>query len=151
MFLFDNSQYFRADIKESSLESLYDHQSLKHLLQDGSNRGVVLSSEKIESLLEASQGTFKHTELTEQLISDHIVYWFTRNNFIFESFNRKVSQLVESGLAKKYINEFMKKHPKVPERNDITFDQMTAGTQVLLLLVMTVTLSCIGEFAINIW
>lgn len=136
------------------MEAPYDHQSLRQILKDGSNRGVVLSSDKMNSVLKASKGTFEYVELAERVISDHIVYWFTRNNFIFESFNRKVSQLVESGLARKYVNDFMKKYRKVSDRsniNDLIVKQMTFGIHILLLLAMLVTLSFIGEFAINMW
>lgn len=43
--------------------------------------------------------------LPESLITNSIVFYFHKNSFMFKSFSRKVTQLMENGLGQKYVKE----------------------------------------------
>lgn len=140
-------------MKENSLESRLDHQILEYFLQDGTNRAIVMNSETLKSIIQMTKGAFKHTQLGEKLMSDHVVYWFSKNNFMFEPFNRKITQLVESGLATKYVKDFSKQQQRVLERRTDFFslDQFICCSRILLLFMLSSALSYFGEMLINVW
>jgi phosphoribosyl-ATP pyrophosphohydrolase len=80
---------------------------ITELLVDGSNRGVITDSNWLSVLMRQSEGTFKYTKLEEKIISDHWGFVFPVDSFMFKAFDRKISQLVESGIAQKIVEEFV--------------------------------------------
>ena len=73
--------------------------SISDLLADGSNNAFVTDTEFLSFLEKSLNGTKKFTKLNEKILSNHWGFQFMTNDFMFKAFNRKVKQLVESGLA----------------------------------------------------
>jgi hypothetical protein len=69
------------------------------LLADGSKRAFLTDRDWYEELEYEAGGTENFTILEEIVLSDHWGFRFEANNFMYDAFNRKIDQLVESGLA----------------------------------------------------
>jgi hypothetical protein len=83
--------------------------SLVKLLKDGSNRAFVTNRDWYEALEYESKGTAKFAILEEIVLKDHWGFRFVVNNFMYDAFNRKIVQLVESGLADVFVKNATKK------------------------------------------
>jgi hypothetical protein len=82
---------------------------LSYLMKDDRKVAVIIDTNDLLDLKTNSTETFKYLVLAEKILSDHWSFIFDdRNNFIFEAFNRKVLQLIESGIARKIIEESTK-------------------------------------------
>jgi hypothetical protein len=86
---------------------------LTNLLVDGSNRAFVTDRDWYEELEYESNGTANFAILEEIVLSDHWGFSFEVNNFMYDAFNRKINQLVESGLADVFVKNATKKWRKV--------------------------------------
>lgn len=84
----------------------YFQDNMTQLLTDGANRGFITDTSYLSLMLYYTNGTFKYTKLEEKIISDHFGFQFSINNFIYNAFNRKIVQLVESGIADRNIKNF---------------------------------------------
>lgn len=84
-------------------EEKLNHHLIPKLLTDGSKTCVILSTEKLNEIIKESNNAFTFTKLNEKIISDHWGFVFEMNEFMFEPFNRKVVQLVESGIAERFV------------------------------------------------
>lgn len=136
----------KLDNSEIEAESITD------LLEDGSKRAIITDSNKLTSMIENSAEIFKYTRLNEKILTDHWGFLFQDpNNFMFTAFNRKVVQLVESGIAKRNVEQFISgaKPEEQSEPCVLTLDHM--GIWFLILLgCLLLSLSCIiMEFAFH--
>lgn len=91
---------------------------LKEILVDGAKQGVATDSNSIADIAKKANGTFQHLKLNEKIMSDHWSFLFEEpNSFMFDAFNRKVFQLVESGIAERNVKEF------TSFRKNVTIDE----------------------------
>jgi hypothetical protein len=85
-----------------------DLKTLVKLLSNGSNRAFITDRDWYEALEYESKGTAKLAILEEIVLSDHWGFRFEVNSFMYEPFNRKIVQLVESGLADVFVKNATK-------------------------------------------
>lgn len=113
-------------------------ENIKETLSDGSKNGVLIVSDQI--LQFRAQGNFKMAILAERVMLNHKSFSFNKNHFLFKAFDRKLSQLVEAGLAKRFIDEFendykMEREPDV-EPEVLSFEHLSVGFQIWLLFLL---------------
>jgi hypothetical protein len=85
---------------------------IQGLLADGSNRAFITNTNDLYAMNLESNGAFKYKILPERIRSYHWGFKMHPNHFMFEVFNRKIRQLVESGIAKVLFDkETIKKKP----------------------------------------
>ena len=95
-----------------------------------------------------SKGKFKPTRLSERIIMNHLSFVFFNSSFLYKSFNKKLTQLVESGLAERYVNEFANPYPIENEDGGpvvLTFDHLSVGFQIWLLFLFVSFVSFLVE------
>lgn len=76
-----------------------DNASIADLLSDGSNRAFVTDSEYLSFFEKSLNESGKFTKLKENILTNHWGFLFYSNEIIFKAFNRKLPQLIESGIA----------------------------------------------------
>lgn len=80
-----------------------------------------------------SKGKIKFAVLKEKIITDFLSLTTDKNHFLYESMNRKIVQLVESGVADKYVRE---QTIHIPEEKIgpvvLTLDHLGFGFQIWL-------------------
>lgn len=79
---------------------------MEKFLSDGSKNGIILDTDLVEGYLRLSKGKLRLTELAQKIVFNHKSFIFERNHFLYSAFNTKITQLVESGIAKKIISDF---------------------------------------------
>lgn len=101
-------------------------------LPDGANRGVLLLN---DFMLELFQNC---TKLAQRILSDHRVFIMPKNSFFFEPLNHKIIQLVESGLAKKFVEEASPKPNKSDEAGPVvlTLEHLGIGFKIVLFFLL---------------
>lgn len=72
------------------------------------------------------------TKLPERVMLNHRSFIFDKNHFLFRAFNRKLLQLVEAGLADKFIADY---------ENDFKLDREPDGEPAVLLFLF-ISLLC---------
>jgi hypothetical protein len=82
-------------------------ESIANLLQDGTNRGFITDTDWLSVLVKAAKGNVQFTKLNERIISNYWGLSFDSTSFIYKAFDRKICQLVESGIAEKIVSEFV--------------------------------------------
>lgn len=115
---------------------------------------MVTNNIHVSQLRKRSNFTFKYTQLKEQIISDHIGFYFPWNHFLHEAFDRKLGQMIESGITKKLVDEasFM----RVQSTDDyeplvLTMDHLDVVFQLWLAGLLTSTLEFLLEsFIFNV-
>lgn len=73
--------------------------TLSSLLSDGSKTAFFTDTENLKFLTKSHNGSVKFTKLNQNLLTNHWSFMFFKNHFILKAFNRKIPQLVESGIA----------------------------------------------------
>lgn len=93
-----------------------NRQQLDDLLRDDSKLSVILDSYDVANLAQASNGSFKHKILGEKVLSEHLSFIILGKKDILSSiFSQKMMELVESGIAKKTIDDAISWTPKIKE------------------------------------
>lgn len=103
--------YFSIFGTHSRINTAHDtyESSLDVLLADGVKKAVITDTNHVSSLAKLSNGTFKYKIMKEKIISDHLSFIMVDpNNFLRKTFNHKMQQLVEAGIAKKIVNDATK-------------------------------------------
>lgn len=110
-------------MKSVNLTALYEN------LSDGSNRGMFFDSNGLRQLLWNEQQDPPYAILKEKIISDYVGMALEKNSFLFELINRKVVQVVESGLAQRIMNNYryIKKYTNDIGPTVLTLDHLYAG------------------------
>lgn len=129
----------RARIENVKLSDLHEPEYVSNLLSDSSKRGVAVSSELLAHLLKASKGKLKINELDEKIISNHVSYTFTKNDYMFKPFNNKLVQLVEAGLADYYVKHYANPYTQegqMDERVVLTLDHLGTGFLIVFLFLI---------------
>jgi tRNA(His) 5'-end guanylyltransferase len=107
-----------------------------------------MNSDTLKSILKTTNGRFKYTKLNEKIVSDHLSFIFKRNHFMFEAFNRKLVQMIESGFAEKFVTELdsnYAKHQSDDGTSALCFDHLGIGFELWLLFVFTAFGFCLTE------
>lgn len=89
--------------------------SIAELLKDGSNRAFYTDRAWKEDFEFNSEGKAKFAVLKEVVITDHWGFQFERSNFLVNAFDRKITQLLESGLADLYVKNADRKFKSIKE------------------------------------
>lgn len=131
----------------------YNSEYIEQLLTDGSKRGFMASSDALEVLMKRSNGTFKFTELDEKIITDHVVFYMSENNFLFRSFERRLVQLVDSGIAQYIVDSYAYKQRSKNEdpRRVLTYNHLAIGFQIWLFFLFVAFLCFLLEFVPSIY
>jgi hypothetical protein len=99
-----------------------------------------------------SKGNFRYLVLAERILSDHWSFIFEdRNNFMFEAFNRKVLQLVESGIAAKIIEDSTKfrETPELHEPKVLTLNHVGVWFVIWLCFLCGAAAVFVVELLVN--
>lgn len=121
------------------------------LLSVGSNRGFLDSEDQLEYIFENVLEPLNFSILQEKVVPVFIGYLQLKDCFIFETLDRKVVQLVESGLAQVLVDKYhvIKKPAGKIGPKVLTFDHLDAGFFVWLACVAVVILVFIVEVIIG--
>jgi hypothetical protein len=113
----------------------FTSQVLNDLLADGSKRAFVIFSDYMQYLEPEWEGNFKYTKLNEKIMTTLFGFQFTNNHLMFKAYNRKVVQLVESGIADLIIKNHTLKPYQQPfsEPLKLTLDHL--GVWFIILAV----------------
>jgi hypothetical protein len=116
---------------------------IENLTKDGAKTGRILASDALDVMLRQTEGKLKFTKLNEKIITTFWGLRFKSNSFIFKAFNRKVVQLVESGIA----DVIVKKHMYGSKNSEKANDEQPALT-LQHLGVWFIALAAFCSFAI---
>lgn len=100
---------------------------MRDYLADGSRRSVIVDQNILNHLIEESEGRFKYKRLPESILINHVGFVQSKTCLIFNVFDRKIVQLLESGLAQHHIRN---------QKFDENKFQVGSEPQVLTLNVM---------------
>jgi hypothetical protein len=88
-------------------------------LTDGSKRAFLSIPEDVEDYKNSSLSRGIHLPnfavLKEKVISDYVGISFPTNHFMYDVYNEKIAQLVESGIVQNFLDS---SKPKKPIEND---------------------------------
>jgi hypothetical protein len=121
---------------------------LIELLVDGANKAYVTDRDWYEELEYGSEGTANFAVLEEIVLSDHWGFRFEVNHYMYDAFNRKIVQLVESGLADVLVKNATKKWRKVEAEEEhvaLTIDHLAVWFYLWLILLGIALLAFIVE------
>jgi hypothetical protein len=117
------------------------------LLSDGSNRAYFTDTETLSFIERHHNGSQNFTKLDQKVLTNHWGFVFTSNDFIFKAFNRRISQLVESGLVQKTIRdeaEFVK-HVKEEEPTSLSLEHFEYWMKLCAILLGVSVIAFVGE------
>jgi hypothetical protein len=123
------------------------------LLADGSNRAFVTDRDWYEALEYKSQGKAKFAILEEIVLSDHWGFRFEVNSFMYEPFNRKIVQLVESGLADVIVKNATKIWRNIETEDEhvpLAIDHLAVWFYLWLILLGIALLAFSLEIVLNV-
>jgi hypothetical protein len=121
-----------------SEEFLKPHQFTEHLT-DGSKKGILTDTKHLTMLIRLAKGKFKYKKLQERISLSHISFLFRKNHFLFDVFDKKLSQMIESGLAEKIVNEFESPFPPLKEDSEpvvLSLHHLGTGFLICLLFLL---------------
>lgn len=121
------------------------------LLLDGSKRGVLIDSDML-SLVAKDWNRFQYTKLAQRVIFNHKGFLFRSNIFFFDAFNEKLAQLVEAGIAEKFVDE--ETNSQKQEESEpvvLTLDHLGVGFKICLLFLAISFGFFLLEFAPSIY
>lgn len=125
-----------------------DISDIQFVLTDGSKRGILLTN--VHSSFYLNQSTpVSHPILNERLISNHMSMCLPKEHVIYHAFNVKIIQMVESGLAKKYVDDYIYKK-KIAEQNGpvvLDLDHLGFGFLICLFCLLVAFLCFLIELS----
>jgi hypothetical protein len=115
--------------------------NIYNFLEDGSNRGLVMSSQDLAALKYKSFYQFRFSQLGEKLATDTSGFWFRSSDFIIESFNDLVVRLVESGISQKLMKSeskalASKRDWEREEEKILLLEHLTTWIYIFLVLLL---------------
>jgi hypothetical protein len=121
--------------------------SMTTLLADGSNNAFVTDSEYLSYLEKSLKSNQTFTKLNEKIVTNHWGFYFYTNQFIFKAFNKKIPQLVESGIADYIIKNEARYNKNITEAPaaPLTFNHLDCWFRIVLILLGIATVVFIGE------
>lgn len=113
---------------------------MHQILFDSSKSGLLLNSEEILVYNSNMKSRMQLTKLAERVILNHKCFAFEKNAFVYAAFDRKIVQLVESGLADKFIRDYessikMENFEEIDGPVVLTLNHLGVGFQIWLLFV----------------
>lgn len=119
------------------------------ILQDGSKSGVLISSSQLYLLKRRDKERFQYVKLKENVITDYEVFALGRNSFLHDALNRKMFQLIESGIVKKLVDETENLANRFVNDDDgkvvLTLGHLSIGFQIWLLFLFVAFLCFLME------
>jgi hypothetical protein len=111
---------------------------IENFLADGSNRAFITNTNDLYVMNLDSKGAFKYKVLPERIRSYHWGFKMHPNHFMFEVFNRKMRQLVESGIAKVLLDKemFRKKPEDIASKEPVPLNLEHLAVWFKILLMM---------------
>jgi hypothetical protein len=109
---------------------------LAQLLTDGSNRAFVTDNHRLSFLEKSLNRSKKFTKLNEKILSDSWGFIFGTQDFMFDAFDRKISQLVEAGISQKIIKNALKVAEKPIDDSVVTLTMGHLDIWFFVLLIM---------------
>jgi hypothetical protein len=106
---------------------MLDSTILGEVLTDGSKNAVPTDTFTLKMLAKESKNIFNLKIMKEKVISDHLSFMIQdRNNYLFKRFDEKLSRLVESGIAKKIVDEYttVRHDEEEQEPKQLTLDHL---------------------------
>jgi hypothetical protein len=117
---------------------------LDEVLTDGSKNAIPIDTFKLKMLTKKSKSIMSHKIMKQRVISDHLSFLVQdKYNFLFKRFDEKLSQLVESGIAKKIVDDYtaVRYREEEQEPKRLTLDHL--GLWFIFLLC-----GLVGSFAV---
>jgi hypothetical protein len=116
---------------------------VKNLLQDGSNHGMLSTTE----YLKIASASLQFTQLKERILNEQLGFMFETLNFMFEAYDRKITQLMESGIAEWIYNELfpMPMHVQPEEPKELSLKHLANWFWLWIGLMSIATLCFILE------
>lgn len=109
---------------------------IEKLLRDGSNCAFVTNTQYLKYLEKSFNGTKKFTVLKERILSEHWGFMFHVTDYMYKTFNRRIIQLVESGISDLMIRQETKVIPKIEEYKDTPLGMEHLENWFIILLIM---------------
>lgn len=112
---------------------------------------MIASDNLLNFLIKITNGKFKHTKLKERIIADYMCFYLKSDDPKFKIFDRKIIQLVESGLTDKIRSDHYDGRLVEDESGPtvLTLDQLGVGFQIWLLFLLISSVCFISEFVVK--
>lgn len=126
-----------------------------NLITDDSKSACILERDAIKYLDARTKGKFKYTMLSERVMSDLNGFAFQKNHFVSDEFNRRIVQLLESGVIDgifKMYNSIYHVHEWKDDDEGptvLTFDRLEFWFQVWFYCLIASVLSFVFEHLAN--
>jgi hypothetical protein len=132
-------------LKEMSTENYDDPKYIEKLLPVGSKNFVVTDNLHLSALMK--KANFDYLVLDEKIMSENMAFFFPWNHFLHDAFDRKLSQLVDSGVAGKLVDDatFVKRRKVETFDVVLTMDHLDIVFRIWLAGLITALLSFITE------
>lgn len=98
----DFYEHFKIEKIESSEITL---SFIRKILSDGTKRGFIIHTDGLGVLYNFTNPEIKINVLPEKIMTNNVGFFFAKNHFFFDSFNRKLIQLLEGGIGDKIIDD----------------------------------------------
>jgi hypothetical protein len=123
---------------------------IKKLLVDGAKNAIITDSNWLNNLTNTLNGKLNPTTLNEKILSEYWGFGFSPKNFIFDSFNKIIVKLVESGISEKIIKDHKKElTPEIVEEHIVlTIDHLLIWFQIWLVCLI---LASFAFFLEKLW
>lgn len=112
-----------------------EHGHTLKTFDNDANNGLIIDSDQLNEPRWKLKQNPPYSVLKEKVISDYVGLVLNKNNFIFDAMNRKVVQLVESGVAQKIIGEQVTKKLEHSGPQVLTLEQLKAGFYIWLVCI----------------
>jgi hypothetical protein len=125
------------------------NKTITQLLVVDSNNALIVEEFWLLEIDKFSNRTVKYNKLKEVVMTDHYSFILFANIFMFEPFSRKVSQLIDSGIAMRNVDEHLKFKKPIDtddEKRKLTLDHLGIWFIIWLLSLGIATLCFALEF-----
>lgn len=143
----------RSKIERINYEKSHEVAVLYELLTAESKNALAVYSEHFDLMMRKTNGSFQHTMLKEEIITNHMAFSIPKECFMFKPLSQKISQLIEAGLAKKFVNRENedKYRPIIQEFGPVVFtlNHLGVGFLAWLTFIIVACFAFILEIFIN--
>lgn len=98
--------YKKFRIEEFDLKKTTNKSFIRQILSDGTKRGYIIHSDALHALHDFTKSKMSFNVLPQAVMTNHIGFFLSTNDFIFGSFNGKLVQLLESGICQKITENY---------------------------------------------
>jgi hypothetical protein len=147
----------------NSIKDCKLRKGIPELLTPGSNRAVFIENHDEKIIRANEKGKVLYAVLEEKVISDGLGFSLQANQFLYTPYNQKVTQLIESGIAKSIDEKEQEKiiqkmtnfkiHEKKVVKRDhkvvLTFEHLGVWFRIYLLLLGIASAVFLGEWIVG--